>query len=52
MYKVCYRDKVSSLVGSLQGHLGSNKKTTGNYFHKRLREMVKQSEDQFDEKGY
>lgn len=59
MYKVGYRDlvnnqKVSSWlyvedIADLQVQRGSNKKNGWKKFHKRLREMIKQSEDQFDE---
>ena len=59
MYKVGYRDlvnnqKVSSWfsaedIADMQVQRGSNKKNGGKKIHKRLREMIKQSEDQFDE---
>ena len=59
MYKVGYRDlvnnqKVSSWfsvedVADLQFQRESNKKNGGKKFHKRLRELIKQSKDQFDE---
>ena len=39
-------------TADLQVQLGSNKKSTGKNFHKRLRKMVKQPKDQFDELGY
>ena len=45
-------------IAYLQVQRGSNKKkkkkkkTAGKIFHKRLREMVKQPEDQFDEQGH
>ena len=39
-------------VADLQVQGGSNKKHAGKKIDKRLREMVKQPEDQFDEQGY
>ena len=38
-------------IAYLQVQHGSNKTNAGKKFHKRLREMVKQPEDQFDEQG-
>ena len=39
-------------IAYLQVQHGSNKTNAGKKFHKRLREMVKQPEDQFDEQGH
>ena len=62
MYKVGHRDLVNNqkvcswfsveYVADLQVQGGSNKKHAGKKIDKRLREMVKQPEDQFDEQGY
>ena len=62
MYKVGFRNlacnqNVSSSfsvedIAGLQVQRVSNNKNTEKKFHKRLKEMVKQPEDQFDEQGY
>ena len=62
MYKVGFRNLASNQnvsssfsvedIADLQVQRVSNNKNTGKKFHERLREMVKQSKDQFDEQGY